>query len=214
MANTGSEYEKYTWLEQMMKNKSNIIVTNSNTNYYKISQPEKDKKMVKIEDAPDGVVTSSTPGIYTGKQGFQVIPNWAANPDAKQTAKYLFRFALDYDGYKITTVGTILNPIAGNDLTLSQLTQLTSQSPPNLNTMYYQIAGNINILREFKEKWLEEKINKFGDIIVYKNSAKFYLYKISIEPRTLPIPDRYHPFTLKIKLTPIIKTNKVGKKKF
>ena len=90
-ANTGSEYEKYTWLEQMMKNKSNIIVTNSNTNYYKISQPEKDKKMVKIEDAPDGVVTSSTPGIYTGKQGFQVIPNWAANPDAKQTAIYLFR---------------------------------------------------------------------------------------------------------------------------
>ena len=50
-ANTGSEYEKYTWLKNM-KNKSDIIVTNSNTKYYKIEQSEKDKKMVKIEDAP------------------------------------------------------------------------------------------------------------------------------------------------------------------
>ena len=44
----GIDYEKYMWLENMIKIKGNIIVGNSN-NYYKISQPIKDKKNVKIE---------------------------------------------------------------------------------------------------------------------------------------------------------------------
>ena len=218
-ANTGSDYEKYTWLRQMMKNKGDIIVTNSNNSYYKIEQPTKDKKNVTIKEAPIGIIANvneaAKSGVYSKIGAIKAIPHYGipnpATDNLPKTTKYLFRFALDYDGYRITNIGTT------TDTNLTPQAGVGRVDITKLDSSFYQIAGNINILREFKEKWLKEKINKFSDIIIYKNiqgnTTTYYLYKISIEPRTLPIPDLDpDPFTLKIKLTPIIKSNKEGKK--
>ena len=195
----GSEYEKYTWLKKMIDKKGDIIVGNENTTYHIIKQTTKDKNIIQIDEAKDTNPNTSVRGkanhLSDSVEGILVTPEYTAG------VPYLFRFALDADGYRIskdpTGPHTRMGPPSLDDV--SELDATYS----NLKIMYYQIAENIHIPREKKEKWLQEKINKFGDIIVHKNSGTYYLYKIAIQP-----PIKNYIYTLRIKLTPILKNNK------
>jgi len=92
-----------------------------------------------------------------------------------------FKFALDYEGYRF------------------------SGEPDVTKTTGVNIADDIAIEREKKENWLQEKIDKFSDIIIHKTTNyKYHIYKISI-PK-----DQTGKYTFKIKLTPIIKIETWG----
>ena len=209
-ATKGSDYEKYTWLKNMIDKKGDIVVGNSTNDYYKIEQSEKDKNTIKENKAQTTVFNANTASFTTigtpsSVTGIRVKPNYAATPAAAQTNDHLFRFALDYEGYEISKdpASKLATPTLPNVEDVTTLDETTS----NLASMYYQIAGKIHIPREKKEKWLQEKINKFGDIIILKvtNSSgthNYNVYKISSAP-----PKEEFIFTHRIKLTPVLKNN-------
>ena len=100
-----------------------------------------------------------------------------------------FRFAIDIEGYIITN------------------------TPNKTETSRCIIANNLkSINREIKKKWLQEKINKFSDIIIYRtgNSSsnyKYYIYKIFI-PETKTDGNVYTKTdNFEIILEPVFKKN-------
>tara|TARA_Y100000591_G_scaffold328246_2_gene354339 strand:- start:19400 stop:24631 length:5232 start_codon:yes stop_codon:yes gene_type:complete len=207
-ATKGSNYEKYTWLRNMIDKKGDIVVGNLNNNYYKIEQSQKDQNTIKEKQAQPTDLTTTPPTIGTPSgvtTGIKVKPNYAGAPNATQTNDHLFRFALDYEGYEISK-DPDSKLAAPTTFTLADVTTLDKKTS-NLASMYYQIAGKIHIPREKKEKWLQEKINKFGDIIILKvtsssGTPKYNVYKISSAP-----PKEEFIFTHRIKLTPVLKNN-------
>ena len=162
-----SEYEKYIWLEKMMKIKGDIIVGNTNK-YFKISQPKKDKNKITIVADKD---KNKTHDLY------------------ELIAEEKFGFALDYEGYRFSATPSGEKP---------------SGTAPTTPTVFF-IAFYVAIEREKKENWLQEKIDKFSDIIIYRTGSTgdytYNIYKISI-PKS-----QTDEQTFKIKLTPILGNN-------
>ena len=97
----------------------------------------------------------------------------------KKLIQTYLNFALDYEGYRFSE-------------------NLDKTKPKTI-----EIGKEIKITREQKENWLQEKINKFSDIIIYKdkNDKKYYIYKISIPE------EQTAENALKLILTPILYKN-------
>ena len=163
--NNNTEYEIYTWLNNMIKIKGDIVVKKGSTSYHKISQTIKDKKNITF-----------TPYVVGGSHPY--------------TLNDKFRFAIDFEGYTI-------EPPNKNEKTRVEVAKKI------INT-------NDNEYREIKKNWLQEKINKFSNIIIYKRSNDYEVYKISIpELKTEEPPKIYEkkdPFYIIIE--PVLKNDK------
>ena len=191
----GSDYEKYTWLNNMIYKKGDIVV-GKDKKYYKILQLKKDSNDVNITPFPSpSYITELTNAEREAKKAKNAAVDTAATATA--TAELLaatkllnasirlrarendtttaavielnhFKFALDYEGYNMTEEN--------------------------------EIAADISISSDLKKKWLLEKIKKFSNIIIHRKSYlhpyPYNIYKISIK-EALP----NHPYKLQISLT-------------
>jgi len=201
-----TEYKKYIWLKNMIDKKGKMIIHENK--YYEISQEIKDSKEVKLTDASgyvDLVVTANAAAKAAddaAKAADAANAANAADAAANAAAKAAAANVANVDILNKTQHATpkakdekITDDIKGNHFKFA-----LDYEGYYMTNKTNEIAADINIPRELKKNWLQEKINKFSNIIIHRKADgrafHYTIYKISIK-EALP----NHPYKLQISLT-------------